>query len=35
MGSKFRHLILKEKLERNKLKKMKKKGAKAAPKEKK
>jgi hypothetical protein len=35
MGSKFRHLFLKKKLERRKQKKMKAKGAKAAPKAKK
>ena len=35
MGSKFRHLMLKKKLDRKKLKKMEKKGAKAAPKAKK
>jgi hypothetical protein len=35
MGSKFRHLKLKKKLDRKKLKNMKKKGPKAAPKEKK
>jgi len=35
MGSKFRHLKLNKRLARKKLKKMEKKGAKAAPKEKK
>lgn len=32
MGSKFRHMLLKRKLDRKKLKKMDKKGAGAAPK---
>ncbi len=35
MGSKFRHLFLKKKLDRKKLNEKKKKAAKAAPKEKK
>jgi hypothetical protein len=35
MGSKFRHLLLKKKLDRKKQKKMKTKGARVAPKEKK
>jgi len=35
MGSKFRHLMLKKKLDRKKLKNSKKKGARAASKEKK
>jgi len=35
MGSKFRHIMLKRKLDRKKLKEMKKKGAKAATKGKK
>ena len=35
MGSRFRHLMLKKKLDRKRLKQMKKKGAGAAPKRKK